>query len=852
VIDSVCYFLAMTTDSSPLLQALPDALAALQSNDKGLTSAQAQDRLAQNGPNALVLRRERPVLLQFLARFKNPLVLLLLVASALSASTGDVASSVITMLVILLSITLDFVQERRAGKAAEKLKAAVAHRVQVWRDGQMGEKPAESLVLGDVVELLAGTLVPADLRVIAARDCFVNQTLLTGESYPVEKQPNDAATSIEPADATHLLFMGTTVVSGTATALVVRTGSQSALGAIGKTLEREAPPTAFETGTRRFGLMILRLAAVMVVFVLTVCLARHRPLLEALLFSAALAVGLTPELLPMVVSVTLARGALRMAKKQVIVKRLGAIHDLGSMDVLCTDKTGTLTEAKIRLERHVDAQGRDSARVLWLALLNSTFESGLKSPMDEAILKHGEVDIAGWQKVDEVPFDFERRRVSVLVENGQGEKLLVVKGALEDVVRLSTRWEGDGPADLRPLDDAAREQITARFDGLGQEGFRVLGVAWKVAPADLDHARIDDECTLNFCGFAAFEDPPKESAKAALAQLAARGVTVKVISGDNEQVTAHVCQQVGLTVAGHMTGADLEQLDDAALAERVENTTLFCRMNPTQKARVVQALRQKGHVVGYLGDGINDAPPLHAADVGISVDSGADVAKEAADMILLQQDLAVLNDGIAEGRRTFANILKYVMMSTSSNFGNMFSMAASALILPFLPMLPVQVLLNNFMYDLSEMPIPLDRVDNDWLKRPHRWDMRFIRNFMLALGPVSSLFDIGTFGLLWWWFGNDEKAFHTGWFIESLATQVLVIFVIRTRRLPWKSLPSRALILTSLSVVVAAFGLPFLPLAAWVGLVPLPLPFLLALLGVVAAYLVVAQVIKMVFYRLVR
>ncbi len=838
----------MVDEISPLLQPLAAALHDLDTQPNGLSHAEAARRLTANGANLLVLHKERPVILQFLARFRNPLVLLLLAASGLSASTGDVASSIITMVMILLSITLDFVQERRAGKAAEKLRDAVAHRVQVWRDGQVSEQPAESLVLGDVIALAAGTLVPADVRVVTARDCFVNQSLLTGETYPVEKKPNDAPTSAEPSEATHLLFMGTTVVSGTATAVVVRTGSQTALGSIGKTLETEAPPTAFEAGTRRFGLMILRLAALMVTFVLAVCLARHRPLLEAILFSAALAVGLTPELLPMVVSVTLSRGALRMAKKQVIVKRLGAIHDLGSMDILCTDKTGTLTEAKIRLERHVDAQGRDSARVLWLALLNSTFESGLKSPMDEAILRHGEVDITGWQKIDEVPFDFERRRVSVLVQHADGTKLLVVKGALEDIAQLSSHWEGDNPADLRPMDDAAQAQIATRFAGLGDEGFRVLGVAWKVAPPELEHARIDDETLLNFCGFAAFEDPPKESAKAALATLAARGVTVKVISGDNEQVTLHVCQQVGLAVTGHMTGAQLEALDDAALAVQLAATTIFCRMNPRQKERIVKALRAQGHVVGYMGDGINDAPPLHAADVGISVDSGADVAKEAADMILLQQDLAVLNDGIAEGRRTFANILKYVMMATSSNFGNMFSMAASAIILPFLPMLPVQVLLNNFLYDLSEMPIPLDRVDDDWLQRPHRWDMRFIRNFMLTLGPVSSLFDIGTFGLLWWWFGDDEKAFHTGWFIESLATQVLVIFVIRTRGKPWQSVPSRALIGASLSVVLLAFVLPLTPMAAWVGFTPLPWPFLLALGGVVAVYLLATQGIKTWFY----
>src|SRR3954470_7592828 len=839
----------MPEDQAPFWrEPLADLSARLGATPAGLSSTEAAARLARYGPNLLRAARRQTFLLLALSRFRNPLVLLLVVAGVISALTGDVTSSVIIVTMAVLSVMLDTVQEFRAGAAAERLRQSVAVRVSALRDGRPASIPARDLVPGDVVLLAAGDLVPADGRVLEARDCFVNQALLTGEPYPVEKHPSSspAAAMGEAVDA---VFMGTSTVSGSARVLIGATGSDTALGEIGASLSRQPPPTAFETGTRSFGFLILRMAVLMVLFVILVNALRHRPLLESFLFAVALAVGLTPELLPMVISVTLSRGALRMADQKVIVKRLAAIHDLGSMDILCTDKTGTLTEAQIRLEKHLDPLGRDTARVLELAFLNSRFESGLRSPLDEAILRHQEVDAAGWSKIDEVPFDFERRRVSVLVSGPGNPRLLVVKGAFEDVLRHSTTYEGDGPEDLRPLDDAARRAMAERFDALSQEGFRVLGIAWKTEPADCMSSAITDETELVFAGFAAFEDPPKASAAPALRALAASGVTVKVVTGDNELVTRHVCEELGIPVAGVLTGPEIEQLTDPALEAQAERTTLFCRMVPAQKNRVILALKRRGHVVGYLGDGINDAPSLHSADVAISVEGGVDVAKAAADMILLEEDLGVLHDGILEGRRTFGNIMKYIMMGTSSNFGNMFSMAGAALFLPFLPMRPVQILLNNFLYDVSEVPIPMDSVDEGFIRRPRRWDMAFIRNFMLVVGPVSSLFDFLTFYVMLHVFRAREALFQTGWFIESLATQVLVIFVIRTRGNPLRSRPSRLLTLTSLAVVALAALLPLTRLAPVLGFEPLPPRFFLILAAMVAVYLAGVQGVKTWFYR---
>ncbi len=830
-------------------QPLPDLLKRLNASPAGLTSSEAAGRLTQFGPNILRPAKKRALVLQFLARFKNPLVIILLVASAVSAFTGDVTSFLIIGSIVVMSVTLDFVQEHRAGKAAEELRQSVAIRVQVLRDGKSIELPASTLVPGDVVSLSAGDLIPGDGRVLVAQDFFVNQALLTGESYPIEKFSHDLSEAGQDmTNAVNSVFMGTSVVSGSATVLICRTGPNTSLGEISDTLTTKAPPTSFEQGTQRFGLLIMRFTILLVLFVVLVNALFHRPWLESFLFAVALAVGLTPELLPMVVSVTLARGAIRMAKKKVIVKRLESIHNLGSMDVLCTDKTGTLTEARIHLERHVDALGKDSNRVLELAYLNSFFESGLRSPMDDAILEHKEIEIAAWKKIDEVPFDFERRRVSVIVDNGK-KRLLVVKGAPEDIVRLSTRYEDTGEEGLKEQDEQALIGIQALSETFSRDGFRVLGVAWKQVEQTEHHAVVNDETELVFAGFAAFLDPPKASAQEALAKLAHAGIEVKVVTGDNELVTRHICEKLGLPITGILTGAEMEDMGEHALSARVEDVNLFCRVNPNQKNRVILALKQRGRVVGYVGDGINDAPSLHSADIGISVDSAVDVAKNAAEMILLEQDLNVLHEGVIEGRRTFGNIMKYIMMGTSSNFGNMFSMAGATLFLPFLPMLPEQILLNNLLYDVSEIPIPLDSVDEEYLTQPRHWNMNFIRNFMLSVGPVSSAFDFLTFYIMLRVFHAGETIFHTGWFIESMATQVLVIFIIRTRRNPFKSRPNVWLTLCSLSVVFLAIILPFTPLGAYFGFVPPPLSFYAILAGVVIFYLFAVEKIKRWFFR---
>ena len=651
------------------------------------------------------------------------------------------------------------------------------------RDNQPTEISISKVVPGDVILLSAGYLVPADGRILEARDLFVRQSLLTGESYPVEKSSDiPPATATDIQDATNAVFMGTSIVSGSARVLIVNTGNDTAIGEIAKSISQPSKPTSFEIGTRKFGMLIMRLTVFMVMFVLLVNTYFHKPLLESFLFAIALAVGLTPELLPMVISVTLSRGAIRMAKKHMIVKQLSAIQDIGSIDILCTDKTGTLTEAKIYLEKHVNAIGQPCERVLEIAYFNSFFETGLKSPLDEAILAHQHLDIGTWEKVDEVPFDFERRRVSVLIDNGN-ERWLVVKGAPEDIIGLCTHYESE-QLEQKPLDKIALPMIHSQQFALEEDGFRVLGIAWKHVPLNHPHAVVSDESELVFAGFAAFLDPPKESAASALEALKKSGVTIKIVTGDSDLVTKHVCKQLNIPVLGLLTGKEIAQMDDLSLRNQVETANLFCRVNPAQKERVILALKANGHVVGYLGDGINDAPSLHSADVGLSVDSAVDVAKEAADMILLKHDLHVVHAAVLEGRRTFGNIMKYIMMGTSSNFGNMFSMACAVLFLPFLPMLPSQILLNNVLYDISEIPIPLDEVDAEEMLVPRTLDLNFIQKFMLAIGPISSAFDFLTFYIMLVVLQADEKLFHTGWFVESLCTQVLVIFIIRTRGNP--------------------------------------------------------------------
>ena len=826
-------------------QPLAQCIAELACGIDGLSSTDADGRLARVGPNVLGESGRLPAWLDFLAHLRSPLVLLLLAACIASALVGDATSAAVIAVIVLGSVTLDFVQERRAGDAARRLRESVGLTATVRRDGRECPIPAAQLVPGDVVLLAAGDLVPADGRVLEARDFFVRQSVLTGESWPVEKRAGDTTSRDgELASATNAAFMGSSVLSGSARVLVCRTGARSFLGDVAATLRHAPPPTAFERGTRGFGEMVVRLTTVLVLFVVFVNLLAHRPVAGTFLFAIALAVGLTPELLPMIVSVTLSRGAMRMAARDVVVKRLAAIQDLGGMDVLCTDKTGTLTQARVRLERNVDVDGLECARVLELAWINSRFESGLRSPLDEAILAAPGQSADGWRKLDELPFGFERRRVSVLAEHA-GRHLLVIKGAPEDVLAACTSIErASGTA---PLDDATRAAARERFEALGRAGMRVLAVAWRELAADRLQACAADEGELVFCGFVVFLDPPKPGVREALARLHALHVQVKVVTGDNEGVARHVCGQVGLPVRRLLTGAQVESLDDPALAVQALRTDVFCRVSPAQKCRILRALRSRGRVVGFLGDGVNDAPSLHEADIGISVDGAVDVAKEAADMILLRRDLSVLGDAVVEGRRTFANVMKYIMMATSSNFGNMLSMAAASLVLPFLPMLPVQILLNNLLYDVSEIAIPFDEVDASELARPHDWDPGFIRRFTVVFGALSSVFDLATFWLLRVGFGGSEALFRTGWFVESLATQVLVIFILRTRGLPWASRPHPLLTAGAVGVLALAVALPFTPAGALLGFVALPASLLGAIAGLACAYLVCAELAKRAF-----
>jgi Mg2+-importing ATPase len=825
---------------------------------QGLSGKEARRLLAQVGPNEPAPARRRSGLKSLLLLFANPLVAILLVAALASALVGDYVNASIIVVIVLLSIALNHVQTARSERAAERLRKEVAPTATALRDGAWEEVPRRELVPGDLISLSAGDLVPADALLLVSKDLHVQQAALTGESLPVEKEsealpPHTPTSEVLSPDAKNAVFLGTSVVSGTATARVVATGSKTVFGGIASRLTSRAPETEFERGARRFGMLIARTVVFLVLFVLVVNLALRRDPLESFLFAVALAVGLTPEFLPMITTVTLGRGAMRMARRKVIVKRLEAIQNFGSIDVLCSDKTGTLTGGEMRLAEHLDPLGRSSERAFLLAYLNSLHETGVgnpvdraikhraqNNPLDEAILLHDHPDVRGYAKLDEVPFDFERRRQSVVIER-ERERLLVTKGAPESVIKVCAEYEASGRR--FPLDAEARSKCEALCGDFGSKSFRTLAVAYRQVQEQAAY-RASDECGLVLAGFLTFADPPLESAAAAIHSLARDGVRVKILTGDAESVARHVCSEVGLNVARVVTGDELERMTDAALAHVAEQADVFARVSPAQKNRVILALKGRGHVVGYMGDGINDAPSLHAADVGISVSTAVDVAKDAASVILTERSLGVLHGGIVEGRKSFGNVMKYLLMGTSSNFGNMFSMAGAALFLPFLPMLPTQILLNNFLYDLAQVTIPVDRVDRAFVRKPHRWDMRLIRDFMLWIGPVSSAFDFLTFYVLLKIFHSSERLFHTGWFVESLATQTLVIFVIRTAGNPFRSRPSAALAATTLAVVLFGIALPFTPLAALMGFEPLPAAFLLFILLSTGGYLLLVELVK--------
>ncbi|MEO8368999.1 MAG: magnesium-translocating P-type ATPase [Candidatus Solibacter sp.] len=827
---------------------LQDLLQPLQATPAGLTTVEAKRRFRLYGPNSLVRESRFAVLLMFLRFFANPLVLILIAASVISLTLGDPVGGIIIIAMVLMSVVLNFFMEFQARHAVEAIQKQVATTAAVIRDGKEQELPVAELVKGDVIRLNAGDLVPADARLLEEKDLQVREAALTGESLPVDKSAHDlSAGQHSIADADNCVFLGTAVQTGMASAVIVSTGKDTELGEIAQRLASKPPETEFGRGIHNFGMMITRVIMLLVLFVLLVNIILHRPVLESFLFAVALAVGMTPEMMPMIITITLAQGARRMAKKKVLVKQLAAIEDFGSLTILCSDKTGTLTEGEIVLDRHVDVSGADDENVLRLVYLNSFFQAGIKSPMDDAVLKHDRPKITEYEKVDEIPFDFNRKRLSVVVRHGE-ELLLVTKGEAENVFSVCQAVTiGGAPV---PFDEARRAQAAATYQKLSADGYRTLGVAVAtVARQDAYTTAAEQNMTLE--GFAAFLDPPKEGVAPVLEALKQNGVSVVVMTGDNQYVTQKVARDVGLPAELIVIGSEVDGMDDTALAVQAEKGAIFARVSPAQKNRVILALKSRGHVVGFLGDGINDAPSLHSADVGISVMGGVDVAKDAAKVILLEKDLSVLNDGIVEGRRSFANIMKYIVMGTSSNFGNMFSMAAASLFLPFLPMLPTQVLLNNFLYDVSQISIPTDNVDAALLHRPKRWQISFIRQFMMIIGPISSLYDFLTFGVLFWVFHAAANAplFRTAWFVESLATQTLVVFVIRTAGNPFKSRPSRPLLLAVLAVVAIAAVLPYTPLGDLLRFTPLPLNLLATIFFLAVTYLLVVQAVKAWFYR---
>lgn len=823
----------------------------LESTASGISTTIASERLARYGTNRLEAASVVRPLQLFLRQFKSPLVLILIFAALVSLFTGAFVDASIVLVIILASASLSFWQEYHAGNAIEQLRLRITLRIEVLRDGHPRTLPVEEIVPGDIVVLAAGSLIPADGLLLEADDFFVNEAVLTGETFPVEKKPG-----VTPADSTlpqrtNCVFMGSNVRSGMARMLVVHTGKNTVYGNIAERLKLRPIETDFERGIRRFGALLTQVMTLLVLLVFAVNVLLEKPPIDSLLFAVALAVGIAPELLPAILSMTLSKGAMHMAKRGVIVRRLSALENFGSMDVLCTDKTGTLTQGVVQLDGALDTYGNPSESVLLDACLNAHFQSGLPNPLDEAIVAKAQPDIRAYQKTEEIPYDFFRKRLSIAVKNTEhpgADFRLITKGAFSSVLAVCDRvLEPDGTAEI--LDDARRTALEVLFEDFSAKGFRVLGLAVRdVAPKPEYTAA--DESGMTFTGFLLFFDSPKEDADEAIADLKRLGVALKIITGDNRQVALHVAEAVGLEVAGVLTGAEMQHINDDALWQIASRTTIFAEVDPNQKERIVSALQKAGHVVGYLGDGINDAPALHAADVGISVDSAVDVAKETADFVLLEKTLDVLRQGILQGRSTFANTLKYVFTTTSANFGNMLSMAGLSVMVPFLPLLPKQILLNNFMSDFPAMAIANDAVDPEFVEKPRRWNVRMIRNFMVVFGLISSVFDYITFGVLLWWLQVSETTFRTAWFVESLFTELVILLVVRTRRSVFRSRPGRWLWISTVATAVGAIALPYIPWAEEIfDFVPLPLPLLLLLAGITLAYAMVNEWLKGYFFR---
>ena len=840
-----------------------DCLARLGSREKGLTGEEADAKRRQVGLNEVAVRKGG-VLLRAFHRLVNPLVVQLLVIAGVSFFMGDLRSTIVVGGLLAISVGLSSIQEERSGRAVEKLQAMVRTTVNVLRDGAETEVPLREIVPGDVVVLDAGTLVPADIRLIATKDFFVSQSALTGESMPVEKSAAAAPSESRSAlDLPNTCFQGSNVLSGSARGVVVNTGARTYFGAITRRLAGRRTQTSFDRGIAGFTWLMIRLMLVMVALVFLIIGLTKHSWLDALLFGLAVAVGLTPEMLPMIVTVNLARGALALSKRKVIVKRLNSIQNLGAIDILCTDKTGTLTQDRVVLEKHVDISGKPSDEVLRYAYMNSYYQTGLHNLLDRAVLAHTEFEVERrCRKVDEIPFDFSRKRMSVVVEY-EGDHVLICKGAVEDVFKVCSSYQVED--DVLPMIDMIRQDVLEDYEALSADGFRVLAIGYREFGRERTTFTAADESDLILLGYIAFFDPPKESTAQALRALKDAGVAVKILTGDNDLVTRKICKDVGIDVARLVTGPQLQGLSPAELVETAEGATVLARLSPAEKEQIIASLQGAGHVVGFLGDGINDAPALKKADVGISVDTAVDVAKESADIVLLEKSLLVLDDGIIEGRKVFGNIVKYIRMGASSNFGNMFSLVGASFFLPFLPMLPIQVLANNMLYDVSQIGIPSDRVDPEFTRVPRKWNIANIRRFMMFIGPMSSVFDYATFFLMLFFFGcigftrpgtspqmkaYYEALFHTGWFVESILTQTLIVHVIRTRKIPFfQSRASPVMSFFTLSIMAIAVALPYSPLAGLLGFVPLPPVYWLWIGGFLAGYCALTHLVKTWFFR---
>lgn len=823
-----------------------ELLKSLDSTEKGLDEDEANRRLKQYGANLLKPRKKSYPVFLLLAQFKSPIILLLVFAAGLSYYLHQVAEASIMLVIIFISGMLGFWQERQAADAVARLLDIIQIKASVIRGGTEKDLIVEMIVPGDIIVLGAGDIVPGDCLVLQSKDLFVNESSLTGETYPAEKMPGVLDQDTPISRRNNCLFMGTNVVSGSARAAVVHTGTDTEFGHVSQRLKIREPETEFERGVKSFGYMLLEITMVLVVAIFAINVFLDRPILDSFMFSLALAVGLTPQLLPAIISINLAHGARQMASRKVIVKRLDSIENFGSMNILCSDKTGTLTEGTVRLHSALDLDGNESKDVLLLAYVNSFFETGFRNPIDQAILNYRKLDLTGFKKLDEVPYDFIRKRISILVSSG-GERTIVTKGALVNILEICTSAMMAGKVvDI----SSVREQIYSRFQELSGKGFRVLGLSRKSVDADVLQAR--DEAEMTFMGFLVFFDPPKEGIEKTISDMSELGIGLKVITGDNRLVAANIGKHIGFLDGGVLTGPEIAQESDEALTKLVLDVDIFAEVEPNQKERLILALRKTGNIVGYIGDGINDASALHAADIGLSVDSAVDVAKEAADIVLLEKDLSVLTQGVIEGRKTFSNTMKYVFMATSANFGNMFSMALLSLFLPFLPLLPTQVLLTNLLTDLPEMTISGDSVDQEQISKPRRWSIKFIRDFMVVFGLLSSLFDYLTFGVLLLLLHASVIQFRTGWFMESVISASLVVLVIRTRRPFFRSAPSRYLLAVTLMVCVATSLIPYTPLAEIFGFDALPTHFILILIIIVAAYVLMAEVVKGTFYRRMR